>query len=33
MAAQVESGKLARDTADRMIAEYAAAAAQQTYLG
>jgi arginine decarboxylase len=33
LTAQVEAGKLTRETADRILAEYAAAATQQTYLG
>jgi arginine decarboxylase len=33
LAAQLEAGKLSRETADQMISEYVAAAAQQTYLG
>ncbi|MBS0262227.1 MAG: biosynthetic arginine decarboxylase [Planctomycetes bacterium] len=33
IASQVESGQLTREAGDRIVAEYAAAAAQQTYLG
>lgn len=33
LASQVEAGKLSRDAADRILADYAAAFTQQTYLG